>query len=1046
YKSGHGATETETHGFGHEKGFDPATPSEAFRFPTRYEVQIGGRWSAPANPVQWPGAPARSGDGNPAAAPATTTVIDGHVEVTAPQERGTPLSEPAARRGSGWQTDPTADSGRRPGDLESGMEMAPPREHARPGHLVPGAELESLRLPTDLTGRAAEMLQAPRWQRWRNWLSWPFTGSTPAAIDEHSGKHPVGSRDRLGDQPDERTAAIDVLEAFTSPDARAARFERTVNHQDTVRLRTDNTGGVFGGRDIEAQLDLSTRLGQPGLTHFDPAHTFTRIDHTTSEHQTSANGMDGVKAKTNFTSVHTVRSPLSMMPVLEASAKYNVTKAEESGSAAKHTTTVTTTEPAYLVSFDAIDTLRSSPAHHWQDWFGLRHGTHSPPTTSWISTPDAVRMWVPASEIGNVGQLTPEDVARLAPEDRARYQQAHPETATVATSSSGPSSRPGDPAVGDPDAITPDPVDPAAVRPPADVGHGLGQVELHRPQDAKKLIDDIRQALDGWSSAHGRPSWHARAIQVVWEALGKPSWMPVVTVPALHSGTTRFDGIHQELVDRVLGPFTDPRGARGVPTEMLNGGRPLFLHANTPYGTLEQLVVLRAEMGDGTYHRNVANHSSTDAIESTSSQGKSVKKAFAFSSVVGVGLVQGASGKPGSVQILGAGVDLKVERGSSSSESPKITVTSKSSGPATQFVHDMTVHMDVYPYAKPGTYTKLVPSWLPFSPHAITEPWTASFDLPGSLRSTVADSDVIRPGAAPVAPLETVRGSGHGGWSQEAKVQVKPFEAPLLQRALRQLEDGDRPRPGVEGGDRPRPGLQPQGRHRLQTAFGLDQRLTHLQDAAGGGHRVPFAHGPISAVTVSADLTERSLIGPIDEGSLKTDGSTTKKAEITSGREASAVVATSFDFRAPAIEDTQYRPTQGMADIQTGPWSQKSSEKSGVSTESKTPESTAEKRYRVRVTPRWTVTPEFREPGFFGSDVPAAWKRPLVTGADTPIVLEVDARGLADLGLHDPADPTTGKGKGKEPLPPIPEAGEGSSRGDTSQAEQARKDREAQEA
>ncbi|WP_431878332.1 DUF6531 domain-containing protein [Amycolatopsis sacchari] len=916
-----GRSETEKHGSGHEQAF-PDGERASYRYPGKFEVRIGGRWSSPSEPQSW------HGDGTE-----HVTTIDGHVDVTTGRPPATSFEHT-----TGATPEPKWHEG-----------STPPKPK-RAGNLPAGSELESLRPVPKLPETAAKLLDSPRWSRWREVLSRPFTGSRPANVDEHRSSQNV----REAGKPDERTAALDALETFTGIDARMARFERAALYHDSVRLQTDNTGGLFGSRDISARLDLSTTLGEPRIVGRDDQHTFKDEGYTSSEHGQGQQSSTTGKVSVGGGTFRPAQPWLSVGPQAQVSAGKGKGSGADTATGAKGTQGGSHVERGYLVSFDTTHELRGSVKHTWQDVLGLRHRDGSGQRNGWVTVPDGARVWVPASEIHHIGKLADEDLSKLDPADAEHYRK-HQE----------PQPEP-----------QPEPERTPPPRAPENVGRGSGTVDLYRPEAVKEFLDQVEHHFQDWVGEHG--SAHN----------------------VTERGRSKFSELNDTFVHHVLGAFADRQSFKGLVREMLNGGRPVFLHGDTPFGKVEQMVVLRASLDEGQFHRHLSTADTKDALEGTGSTVNKATSSKQAGASVTFGSAMGTRGNPGGMQILGPTATYKSERGIESGVVETTKTTSSGKGPQVQYLHGLTVHMDVYPYARPGTYTKLLPGADGWAGPKVSEPWTASFDLPGAVRSTVPLSETIPAHEQITPPVETAPGSWHTdqrakggplGFSPDAKVHVRPFAAPKLHQALdRLIRGGD--------GEKPRPGLHPQEGHRLRNAQSLQQRRTHLKDAVAGGHEITFDRGPLSKVKVTADLTRRELLGPVKDGALETKGDTTRTTKSTSERKLTAGFTGSVDFRAPNIDQTSPRPTAGVVEATRTPWNAGSKLTNKIESKQEVPESKAET-YLVRAVPRWHVTPTYR-----GKHVPEEWNTLLRTGPDEPVLLEVDRQGLEDLGLHVPAE------------------------------------------
>ncbi|SDQ17462.1 protein-glutamine glutaminase family protein [Actinopolyspora saharensis] len=961
----HGHEETTSHTTGYSRTTDHA-PVHEFSYPTEFEVRIGGRWSDQPDP-------------------AGTSTIHSHVRISAPERAQTRLDDAPADSPTTRGNDANDDTG-------TWQRGHPPRPH-RQGHLPADFELDSLAPAPGLRRTVATMLGTVAGTRWTNWAVAPLLGRKPTAFDEHS-------------------TALDAVESFTGPDARTARFERAALHRDTAWLKSHNPGGPLGNRELTARADLSTRLETPRVVARDDAHSFggsheraERGAQSTSKHSRS------YRLGGDLTQYFASGNPAAMLgPTSEFGVSYTSGNATASKSdSAKSTSAHRHTERGYLVRYDAVHEVRTSARRSWQDPLRLLH--HGPPDerSEWVRVPDAVEAWVPAAELHQVGRLPESDIARLAPEDAEHYRRHAPE--------------PADPESGDQQHPEPDPApqpprdhdgsahaaeqETSAVRPPENAGRGSGRIELYRPGAARELLEQVQQRLSGWSRQHGRPGAGARMLDLAYEALGKPPTPQQPSVP-------KFDAINERLVDGVLGQLGSRYGFDTALEEMLNGGRPVHLTGDTPFGKVEQLVVLRARPGAGRYQRTLSEHTTTDSHETSRTTGHGDQRGWDVNAMLGASPFYGTSNAPGSVHMHGLTGAYGSKRGFEGSARNGHSTTADGAEPAVQFLHDLTIDMEVYPYSRPGAYSGLLGGrFARLAPRRFGQPWRSSFDLRAAARSTIPTSEVLPLDGPTPPPLARADGpfrrerdeqADRPAWPPEAKIRVRPFAAPALHDELGKLAHGD---PELEP---PRPDLRPGNAARLHTATGVGQLRSHLPEALSpGGHTVELAGGQLESVRITADLSSRELLGEVKQGSLTSTDTEQQQVRSTSQRGGKAAVMTSMDFRQPGLEGAPLRPGQGLVSINRTVGDRSTDEAPEVSTTEESPGTAKKTRYLVRVTPEWELTPSYR------GTVPPEWEAPLRTGPDEPVLLEVDGDGLTRLGLSEPAQ--------QEPPETAPEPG-----------------------
>jgi hypothetical protein len=310
---------------------------------------VGGRWSVPGEVARWREAQGSAGY--------VSSVVGGRVEVVVTERAGQVLAEPSGSVAESsemvWQ------EGGVPGRLEG------------EGHLPAGYVLESLKPVPGLQSTVAGILAAPDGARWREWYRRPLVGARPVAFDQHQGKNWL---EREHDELNERNAALDVLESFTSPAARAARFERSVVYQDSVRLESHNRPGLAGTRELFARLDLKTRLGGARVVARDEAHRFGGRRFGEVERGTDAERGWGVKGKFNFGMMWPKEHVEALFGFdLNLAVMYSRAQGASLGSAAKDVAGQEWAERGYLVSFDATYEVHTATGGAWQDNSTLFH-------------------------------------------------------------------------------------------------------------------------------------------------------------------------------------------------------------------------------------------------------------------------------------------------------------------------------------------------------------------------------------------------------------------------------------------------------------------------------------------------------------------------------------------------------------------------------------------------------------------------------------------------------------------------------------------------
>ncbi|MGW2520808.1 hypothetical protein ACWC09_28075 [Streptomyces sp. NPDC001617] len=989
YKKNRAATEVTGQKEGFEQSLGGGERIHRFDYPVEFQVLVGGRWAVPGEVARW-----READGSEGY---SASVVPGRVEVVVPERGAVALADPSDSAGEAsavaWQEGPA------------------PADESR--YLPAGFTLEALKPVPKLQSTMAEMLAAPGGTKWRELYRRPLLGAAPVPFDQHQGRNWF---ERVPDELNERNASLDVLESFTSPEARMAGFERAVGLKDTVRLKSHNRAGLAGTRELFARLDLAARLTGVRVLARDDARRFGGTRFGATERGTEALRGWGVRAKLGGGIMAVIRHVVGYFgPDLDTAAMYSRVQGVSAVDAAKDVSAEEWVERGYLVSFDATYEVHTATGRAWQDISTLLHRGTAQERSKWVRVPDAVRVWVPASEIHRIGTLTEADVEKLEDVDVRRY---------LAGRAEAPSETGHEPGGSDPGLSIVEV--PPAVRPPVNVGRGSGRVELYRLEAGVELVQQIARRLDEWSVANGRMarSW----MDIAYQLLGRP----VEQAAEPPARVAEFDRINDRLVHDVLGPIAGMSGFGAVIEEMLNGGRPLFIEGDTPFGKVEQLVVLRARLGQGGYHGVITGRTSNSGLESTHRTGRTKRTGWEFEVIPTAFWYPSVPGKPAPIFLFGplSGVHARTKDWEFAREFEQ-SVTSAGSQDGVQFLHDLVVTMDVYPYARPGHYSQHLPEWMPkLGGRRFGGKWSEEFLLAGSVRSTVPVQEILpaedEAGPSTTVPvrgslLEWQRGAGLPVGLPE-KAWVRPFDAPGLHAAL-----DDVAYPGPEDG---RPVLRPRAGFQLQAQTGSALLRSKLRQAMSPqGYKVEVAGDALSHVTVTVDFVAWELVRPLEGGSLTQTSAEKSHVEMGSERVYEAGPYWYTDLRAPDAEvghqTAAYRPFGMIADVAANWVEREDKEVVSFATERHAPQSEATaggRRYLVRLTPRWTVTPAYRDKKLFlgrRQAVPAQWQAPMTTGPDEPLLVEIDQDGLARLGLREPGDDT------RAALPAVPEEREG---------------------
>ena len=965
---------------GHEQPFPADQRPHRYRYPVSLRARIGGslvRDSGPDVAVLGP--------------------IRGSVEVTAselPGIRASTRNGPsAAERGADASTSAEGAGGDVRYAATRWYDGEPPPDAS--AFAVPtGAEAASHKPIPHQVRTAADMLggdERPRgWRRWSKWPLKPLVGAEPPRFHEHRGSRLSHPRDGAAQ---ERNPALPGLVGFGTRAAREAGAGLAESFRDSRTLLSHNRGGLLGSRDASGRVELDTRTSNPRVVSGPVEHTFTRTSHAQTDPGTGAR-----KTRAGELSGSTMRLEsfsnwlfFGNRPVIDLAARLSRTTGKTTDDVSRTTTTTRHTERSYVLRTDETHVLRTSRRHNWQDPFSAHHRGPENTAAKWIRVPDN-DMWVPASELPAIPGLTEADLAHLHPEDAARYREAHP----VAEHRPAPDS--------DDRAREPD----AALRPPDDVGRGSGRVELHRTAAVRDLVRGIEHRLDQWSREHGRPNPGRRLLDLAHEAVGKPPTSRPERV-------AKFDAISARLVHDVLGPAVAPRRFDAALDEMLNGGRSVYLEGETAFGKVEQLVVLRARLGPGEHHRTVPSEVSTTEHGTTRRVTEHDQRGQTAFMKLGISPFPGVTGKPASLALPGVFARFRRTTGTDRFHEHRENVTTTREGPAAQFLHDLTVEMEVYPYARPGTYTRLLGTWAPaLVPRRFGQPWRAEFPLgPGAVRSTVSRDEALPVDEDPTPPLDRAEGSlrqqqvaerGRSGFSADAQVRARPMPASRLREVLRGLAFGD-PRGGSSW-----PGLRPRAAHQLLAATSSGQLGSHLRrELSDSGYVVPLVGDRLEQVSLSLDAHRWELLDVLDEATIHRATTRVDGGKPVSERGWEVGFANAVDFREMNVGDAPIRPDQLVSGMSrtVGEWTRRHEHE--IST-AHPDQSAQQRRYVVRLHPRWRITPTWR-----GKKVPEEWQRTVHVDEDDPIVLDVDRAGLDELGLRVPEGREAAGPEGREP-------------------------------
>ncbi|MEU6128250.1 DnaJ domain-containing protein [Saccharopolyspora sp. NPDC047091] len=971
----------------HEQSFTGKGQVRRYAYPAEFTTRLGGTWSNPGTAL--PG-------------------VTGEVHVAAADSPGTALGEP------GGETEP-----------DQAWQDGPAGHRGRDGDLPAGFELDSLAPVPGLRRTTANMLGGIPFHRWREALKRPFIGRAPAKFDEHHGHWLRSNAGRSNDPGEgvlnERNAGLGGLEVFSSPEERMAGFAGAVLLGDRRELKTHNRGGVAGSRELHADISLRTRLSNPTPIRIDEHHWFT--DKSNSETDRAVNLEKSLmgKLRAGAFAVLPVNKESGMGAGLGGELAYTRGSGTAESRNAKSTEAAGHYERGYLIRYDGEHTAHTSVRRRWESLLRRLHDGTPVHATKSLRQAGYATVWVPAGEIDQVGRLAEADIANLRPEDAERYRWAHgPDAAVDETPAVAPSGGEARSQQDEPRDVEPAP----AVRPPDDVGRGKGVIAAHRLKAGGELAEGITEQLARRSRANGQStSMRSQTLSAVLRALrgARASIDP----PAAQR---LFDSLNERMMRDSVWPVLGSRKGDPVLREIVNGGWPLLVVTDQPFGRVEQLVVVRGTPRGGRFHQTIGQPADPGRPE-RSSEHEFIRQSrqydthgfFGRLTALFVGYPQ-ATGAPAGLIAPGGSLTYNTVSQPEHVLEHTTGALADLEGASHQFVHDLDLEIDVHPYASPGAYRKLLPDWVStLSSPVLSEPWSGSFTVPDAIRSTVPVQETIPLGSPEPEPLaEQALSLRHDqqqrglplGFSANAVVHVGRFAAPRLREAVKNLFLG--------GDGRHRPRLRPGDAYSLLTEVHVDKLRNNLPSAmSASGYQAELTSGPLAGVVIKAGLTQRKLHQVLD-GSLKPSEAEERLVKWAADQGLDWGPAFMLQFRDPQIQNSTYRPVHQLAELEkpAGQWNRKQSTE--LSAKLKTDAAEHRTMYLVTAVARWRVEPSYR-----GNGNPAEWEHPISTGRDEPIPLLVDRQGLLDLGFELPAPGEENRaedtGPAREEILPLPD-------------------------
>ncbi|MEU7476474.1 protein-glutamine glutaminase family protein [Lentzea sp. NPDC042327] len=678
-------------------------PVHLYRHPAEIEVRTGTDWSDLDPPMTWSERP------DPAADAELRTGIAAELEIAVAQRPGRAVDAGPVEPGteSDW-----VDAGTRPGGAA---------EFERAADLPKRFEVDSMAAITRLGAETAGLLAVPEPEGSR------------ARAQELAKRRLVGARPaQLGSsgEDDAQDVSRRALEQWVSWQSRQGRLGLAEGPGDELRLENYNGDSGFaplelGSRRITGTATLTSTYGNARIIGVDEAHEFTRSNatHTTVEsHRQRRTGPNaGLTAKVKLGEVATAEA--------KAAASYLRGPETTETTTVDARTKVAWVERGYLVEFDARHRLTTSARHTWTGPFGDQHDGPVAGGDRRKYVPRAVTLWIPASEVPRIGELSRHDLDHvLLPDDLRAYEAAR-----------------------NADAVTPPPTSTS------EAGIELGMPEPLRPDLALRMVRDLRDLLRDYEQT--------------------------ITDPKVRK---QFAGLHDEMV-QAFGRRLELGGDQ-VLANVLNGGSPIFGERLGESGKLEQLVVVSAQRVDGA-DLGVEEAFLVDS-EVTTTRRSSGGERSEWTGSAGVALPPSIPKWIGSVVTSGL-VNPAVElaaaarRGQDDRVLSRTTIGYRWSGQARRHGHGMRVTVQVRPWARSGVYRRHLPGLR-------QTPVRDMQVLPGFTLESAVQTPVPSVLDLARTPLETIdiplSELTHGtGLPVDATINATPFHAEGLHARLAEL-------------------------------------------------------------------------------------------------------------------------------------------------------------------------------------------------------------------------------------------------------------------
>ncbi|MFI8301764.1 glycosyltransferase [Streptomyces nigra] len=677
-------------------------------------VSIGGRWGEMTPPEQW--------------APSSTAVDDTGALSVALEVDATAAGDALTGIATTLNSAPASDiwTTNRPSTAQ------------RTGMLPGSYQLEALRPPPRLISTVSQMLADSGASRAREALAALFVGRRPKDFD------------------DKHDGSLHALEVFSSTPVRMARFARTVAWRDILTLQLPNTGGMFGSRMRSARVELSGELSNPRIVARDDAHVFAADGVAARGTNTADMSGQSLTGHVSGAPVFGVTPSLNMAPNAEATYSRATEVGGKASQGTQNATSTQHTARAYLVTFDITHALATSSRRHWFDPIGMHHDSEWGKQQRWAHTEEAVAVWVPASEIHDIGQLDDVSLARMVTADaelyrHARAQQAHDDTAKPAAGSTASESAPDHDERAQPDAATH--AGKQGVPAPAPPLRGRGTAELHDHEAVQTFIREIEKRLP-------------RGVDLL------RSLATTADGPRRENRLHALAGVNDRLIDGIIGPIAATNRLKAVLHDMLNGGWPVYLPALTPFGKVEQMAVIHAELGPGTTLDTLRATTGTKASSTTTMVGDDGARSRSSALELNAGplLFAGMRGLPAGLLTGGPRYGFTADASAQLADSQSRSLERSAQTELVRSLHDLRVRVEIHPFAKPGAYSEL--------PLRLISRLTKRQDR------GVAEAVAIETGPQPTGPVQASAGQTQ---AVAAAIRSGADDGPAIASAVRSI-------------------------------------------------------------------------------------------------------------------------------------------------------------------------------------------------------------------------------------------------------------------